>query len=65
MANNPSFECPVCRGYRYFSLSPGRHERSAVKVYECACCGFSFLDPRRYRAFLAPLSMLARDASLR
>ena len=65
MASNPSFECPVCNGYRYYSLSPGRNEGAAVKIYECACCGFSFLDPKRYRPFITPYSTRAGEAALR
>ncbi len=64
MANHPAFECPVCRGYRYYSLSPGRNERAAVKIYECACCGFSFLDPKRYRPSVTPFSTLASATTL-
>ena len=52
-----SFDCPVCSGFRYRPLAaPGRLAKGFT--YVCACCGFTFVDPRRYREFLTPYSTI-------
>ena len=63
MFSKPSFECPVCSGYRYEAIAaadPG--EDPGRPRYACSCCGFSFVDPARYRHLFVPYSTLRRPA---
>ena len=59
MTKRNCFACPVCNGHQYNSLTGiGNREPTKVSVYACTCCGFTFLDPKRYRQVFTPYSTL-------
>ena len=62
MFNKPSFECPVCSGYRYEATAAADHSQDPGRQhYTCSCCGFSFMDPARYRHLFVPYSTIRRS----
>ncbi len=62
MTRKPAFECPVCCGCWYNPVITAVAD-AAPRVYACACCGFTFVDPSRYRSRRVPYSMLPQAAS--
>ncbi len=57
MSGRQPFECPICCGYQYNELTDVDGPKAGSPIYVCACCGLVFVEPRRYRRALAPISV--------